>query len=47
MSIAQNPLSAETYYQRGLACRRLGRAEDADADLEKAFQLDPEVGRHR
>jgi Mlc titration factor MtfA (ptsG expression regulator)/regulator of sirC expression with transglutaminase-like and TPR domain len=47
MSIAQNPLSAEAYYQRGLAYRRQGRSEDADADLEKAFQLDPQVDRRR
>ncbi len=46
-SIAQNPLSAEAYFQRGLAYHRLGRAEDADADLEKALQLDPEVGRRK
>jgi MtfA peptidase len=47
MAIAGNPLSAEAYLDRGLAYRRLGRSEEADADLEKAFQLDPDVGRRQ
>jgi Flp pilus assembly protein TadD len=40
-------MSAEAYYCRGLAFRKLGRTEDADADMEKALQLDPNVGRRR
>lgn len=45
MSIAINPLLAETYFDRALAYRKLGRSEEANADLEKARQLDPEIGR--
>ena len=47
MSIAGNPLSAEAFLDRGLAYRKLGREKEADADLERAFQLDPEVGRRQ
>ncbi|MFZ1933957.1 MAG: zinc-dependent peptidase [Thermoguttaceae bacterium] len=46
-SIAVNPLSAEAYLDRGLAYRKLGRSAEADADLEKAFQLDPDASRPR
>ena len=45
MAITQNPLSAEAYYQRGLAYKKLGRWEDANADIEKALQLDPDIER--
>jgi Flp pilus assembly protein TadD len=37
------PKNAEAYGQRGLARLRQGRANDADADLKKAYQLDPNV----
>jgi Mlc titration factor MtfA (ptsG expression regulator)/regulator of sirC expression with transglutaminase-like and TPR domain len=46
-SIASNPLSADAYLDRSLAYRKLGRSEEADADLEKALQLDPNVGQQR
>jgi tetratricopeptide (TPR) repeat protein len=47
MSIASNPLSADAYLDHALAYRKLGRSEEADADLEKALQLDPNIGRRR
>ncbi len=46
-SIARNPLSAEAYYGRALAYHRLGRSDDVEADLDKAYDLDPQVGRRR
>jgi Tfp pilus assembly protein PilF len=46
-AIASNPLSAEAYLDRALAYRKLGRTEEANADQEKAFQLDPAAGRRQ
>ncbi len=44
-SLDLRPMVADAYYQRALAEEKLGRAEDAQADLERAFHLDPEVDR--
>ncbi len=38
-----DPDDAEAYYHRSQAYRTLGRFKKADADLEKALQLDPHV----
>jgi Flp pilus assembly protein TadD len=38
--------SAPLFYGRGIAKRRLGDVTGADADLESARQLDPNVERH-
>jgi Mlc titration factor MtfA (ptsG expression regulator)/Tfp pilus assembly protein PilF len=43
-SITLRPHAAKAYYHRAHALRRLGDAERADADLEKALQLDPNIG---
>ena len=45
MSLIKRPLAADAYYQRGLASQKLGHIEESEADLQKAFQLDPEVDR--
>ena len=48
MSIARQPVVGRSLLSiAALAYRKLGRTEDADADLEKAMQLDPEVGRRQ
>jgi len=46
-SLAVRPLVAEVYYHSGLANQELGELEDAEADLAKAFQLDPLVDRRK
>jgi tetratricopeptide (TPR) repeat protein len=45
MSLVKRPLAADAYYQRGLANQKLGHIEESEADLQKAFQLDPEADR--
>jgi Mlc titration factor MtfA (ptsG expression regulator)/Flp pilus assembly protein TadD len=44
-SLIKRPLAADAYYQRGLARQKLGLSGDAENDLQKAFQLDPQVDR--
>jgi Flp pilus assembly protein TadD len=43
-SITLRPHVASAYYHRAHVYRRLGDTEKADADLERALQLDPLVG---
>ena len=44
-SLAVRPLVAEVYYHNGLANQKLGDLDEAEANLAKAFQLDPLVDR--
>jgi tetratricopeptide (TPR) repeat protein len=44
-SLAVRPLVAEVYYHNGLANQELGDLDEANANLAKAFQLDPLVDR--
>jgi len=46
-AIVYDPFLAEAYFERGHAYRGLSRFNKADADLEKAFQLDPCVDRQK
>ena len=46
-SLAIRPFAAEVYYHSALANRELGDLEEAEADLAKAFQLDPLVDRRK
>ena len=46
-SLAIRPLVAEVYHHSGLANRELGDLEEAEADLAKAYQLDPLVDQRK
>jgi tetratricopeptide (TPR) repeat protein len=46
-SIALNGFVADAYFERAKAHRQLGQTRKAKADLEKARQLDPQVGDGR
>jgi Mlc titration factor MtfA (ptsG expression regulator)/Tfp pilus assembly protein PilF len=46
-SIALNGFVADAYFERAKAHRQLGQTRKAKADLEKARQLDPQVGRRK
>lgn len=44
-AIRINPEYAEIYYDRGRAKAALGQKEAAEADFQKAKELDPNVGK--
>jgi MtfA peptidase len=46
-SIVLNAFVADAYFERAKAYRQLGQNKKARADLEKARQLDPQVGRRK
>jgi MtfA peptidase len=44
-SLWKRPLNAEVHYRRGLAYDQLGKLAEAEADRQKAFDLDPQVDK--
>jgi Flp pilus assembly protein TadD len=41
--IARSPANAEAHFDRGLALRKLGRLDEASAEIAEAFRLKPEL----
>ena len=41
--IARSPANADAHFDRGLALRKLGRLDEASAELAEAFRLKPEL----
>ena len=44
-AVQMNPKNAKYYYDRGRAMEALGQHEAAQADFQKAKELDPDVGQ--
>jgi tetratricopeptide (TPR) repeat protein len=45
MALSLNTNCAAAYYSRGLSFKETGQLDKADADIEKAFQINPDLGK--